>query len=187
MVKGELPLGMGHVIEAVVEGRLGAEIVDHVVAVALADAAHHAVFGRCVPDGLGEDVAVGELALSRLFRLEEPRMLIGGVTGHEVEQDADALGVSRLKEPHQVPVGAVAGSDLFVVADVVARVHERGVIDGIEPDRVAAQLLHIVELLDNTLDVADAVAVGIVEALRIDLIEHRVVEPVWHSKITLSF
>ena len=58
MVAGQLPFGVGYLVKAVVERGLRAEIVYHIVAVALADSAHHAVFGRSVPHGFCEDVAV---------------------------------------------------------------------------------------------------------------------------------
>ena len=177
MVNRQLPLGMGNLGKAVVEGRLRAEIIDHIVAVALADAAHHAIFRRRVPNALGKNIAVGEVALLCALGSQKPRMGVGGVTRHQIEQNLHLFAVRSLKQPHQIIIGAVAGRHLVVIADVIAAVHKRRVVHGIQPNRVAAETLDIIELLNNTVDVADTVAVGIIEALRIDFIEYCVIEP----------
>ena len=108
------------------------------------------------------------------------------MAGNEVEQNLDALGVGAFKEPHQILVGTVTGSDLFVIAHVVAGVHKRRVVNGIEPERVAAQLLNIVELLDDTLQIADTVAVAVVKALWIDFVKYRVIQPSRHKNHPFS-
>ena len=100
---------------------------------------------------------------------------------NQIQQDLQVLFVSRLKQPYQVVVRAVALSYLVVVAHVVARVHKRRVVNGIQPYRVAAEPLNIVELFDDSVDVADPVAVGVVKALRINFIKYCVVEPFRHK------
>ena len=107
------------------------------------------------------------------------------MTGHEVEQNFDSARVSLLKQLNQILVCAIARSYALVIADVVACVHKRRIVDRIEPNRVTAEVLYIVELLNNTLQITDTVAVAVVKALGINLIKYCVVKPVRH-KITLS-
>ena len=88
--------------------------------------------------------------------------------------------VRLLEELAGILIGAVAGCDLIIVADVVARIIERGVKEGVEPDGIDAEALHIVKFADDSLQFADAVAVGVAERLRVDLVEHRVLGPFGH-------
>ena len=81
------------------------------------------------------------------------------------------------EQPAGVVVAAVARRDLVVIADVVAGVVERRIEPRIDPDGVHAEALDVIQLLDDARQVADAVAVGIIERLRINLIHHGVVHP----------
>ena len=74
-------------------------------------------------------------------------------------------------------VGAVAGRNLLIVPDVVARVLEGRVKAGIDPQGVAAEALHVGQLFGDAGKVADAVSVGVPEALRIDFIKYGVTKP----------
>ena len=184
-VGGELPV-LGHDAEAVVERRLGGEAVDRGAFGAFRDAAQEPADRvvrrvRVALPGVGPDVAVRERVARGPGRFEEPRMVDGGVPGHEVEQHADAAGVRLVEQTPQVLVGAVARCGAVVVAHVVAGVVERGIEAGVDPDRVAAELADMVEPGDDAVEVADAVGVRVLERLRVDLIEHRVVEPSVHG------
>ena len=90
--------------------------------------------------------------------------------------------MSFLKELLGIIIGAIAGGDLVIVADVVAGIVERGIEEGVEPDGIHAEALHVVEFTDDALDVSDAVAIGVAESLRIDLVEYRIFGPVGHSR-----
>ena len=154
--------------KAVVERRLEGKEVHRHGAVALGDAGPH--------------VAAGELVLLGLAGRLEPRMFNGGVPRHKVEKDVHVAGVCLGKEALKILVGAVARRHLAVVRHVVAGIAKGRRKARVEPQRIAAQLAHVVELLDNTGDIADAVGVGVVEALRIDLVKHRVVKPAAHKR-----
>ena len=87
----------------------------------------------------------------------------------------------RVKQAHQILVGAVAGRHLFVVPHIVARILEGGIKAGVDPQCIAAQLLDIVQLFNDAGDVTDAIAVGIVEGLRINFVENCVFQPLFHE------
>ena len=134
------------------------------------------------PVGLRPDVVVRILILLLLLRLHEPWVVDGRIADDVVENDMHATLVHFLKQPPRIVVGAIAGGNLVVVANVVARIHEGRVEEWIEPNGIDAEALHIVEFADDALQVADAVAVRITERLRINLIEHRILCPLGHLR-----
>ena len=74
----------------------------------------------------------------------------------------------------EVGEGAVLWVDGFVVRDVVAEVDLwRGIMRG-DPDGVDAEGLEVVEALRDAVEVADAVAVAVLEAARVDLVDDSV-------------
>ena len=107
----------------------------------------------------------------------EPRVLIGGVVGHQVDDHAEVVVVRLANERVRVVQRAVDGVDVAVVGDVVAEVGLRGRVERREPDRVDAERGQVRELRPYAVQVADSVAVGIGEAPRIDLIDHRGAPP----------
>ena len=82
--------------------------------------------------------------------------------------------MSDLKKAPEVVVSSVALGDLIVIPYVVARIHERRVIDRVEPYRIAAKALYIVKLWNDTVDIAYTVTVAVAEGLGIDLIKNGV-------------
>src|SRR4029079_13261450 len=63
------------------------------------------------------------------------------------------------------------------VADVVAAIAQRRLVDRQQPDAVDAQPLEIVELLRQAANVAGAVRVGIVKAADQNFVENRALVP----------
>ena len=93
----------------------------------------------------------------------EPGVFLAGVARHEVEQHVHAQFVRALEEPLQVRVAAVAFSGYVVVTHVVAGIVERRVEAWVDPDRIAPQITHVLQFIDDALEVTDAVAVRVVE------------------------
>ena len=96
---------------------------------------------------------------------------------HHVEEDADVVRFGGGEEAIEVGEGAVLGVDGGVVGDVVAEVDLRGRIHGGDPDGVDAEGLEVVEARGDAVEVADAVAVGVLEAARVDLVDDGVLPP----------
>ena len=67
--------------------------------------------------------------------------------------------------------------DAAIIADVVAEVLHRRDEERREPDRVDPEADNVVQLRLDPLQIADAVAVGIEKAARIDLVEDRALPP----------
>ena len=99
-------------------------------------------------------------------------MLVRGVVGHEVDDHPDAQLV-RVGD-QRVGVGERAEDrlDVAVVADVVAGVRHRRRVERADPHGVDAQLAQVRQAGADAGQVADAVAVGVGEAARIDLVDH---------------
>ena len=75
----------------------------------------------------------------------EPRVLVGGVVGHEVEQHAQPAVVRGGHERVEVGERAEARVDRRVVGDVVAEVLHRRAVDRRQPDGVDAEPHEVVE------------------------------------------
>ena len=110
--------------------------------------------------------------------LHEPGVLVRGVVDHQVHDQLHAAGVQPVRQFPQLLERAEDRVHVAVVADVVAVVVLRGGVDRGEPDDVDAQPVQVVQLADDAAQVADAVAVGIGKAARIDLIDDGALEPV---------
>ncbi len=161
-----LPPRLGRVRAGVpeVERGLHGEEVGLVVPAALSRAGLEAVGGHVAPH---EPVVVRVVG-----RRAEPRVLVRRVAGHEVEQHGDAAPAGLVGQPRQVLVGAVARRHGHEVGDVVPGVGERGDEARAEPDRVHPEPCEVVKALGDPDEVADPVAVGVREGLRVDLVQH---------------
>ena len=109
--------------------------------------------------------------------LLEPVVLCGGVVDDEVHEDADAPPPGLVDQLLHVLHGAVLRVNLPIVADIVAIIRVGGAVHGAQPDGPHPQLLEVVQAADDAGDVPDAVAVGILEAAGVDLVDERVLPP----------
>jgi len=174
LLPGMAGLGVG---EPVVECGLAGEEVDDEPTVALAQARDDPHAFRRRPDHVRPDEPVAVLVALVAGGGLEPGVLPGSVAGHQVQEDADAAAACLRKERLQVGVRAVAGRDLVVVADIVARILERGGEAGVQPQRVDAERLQVVQFRADARQVTDTIAVGIVKRLRVDFVEDGILEP----------
>ena len=123
---------------------------------------------------LGVGLCTGGQGLEVVTGGGEPLVVVAGVVQDEVGDDMDvpllALGHQLLEVGH----GAVLGIDVIVVPNVILVVGLTG-MDGHEPDTVDAQLLEVVQLGDDTLQVTNAVTVGVAEGIDENFVEGTVV------------
>jgi hypothetical protein len=99
------------------------------------------------------------------------------VVHDEVGDHADAALMGGLHEVADVVDGPVVGLDREEIRDVVAAVTQRRLVERQQPDAVDAQPLQVVQLLDQPAEVTGAVAVGVEERPRVDLVEDSRLEP----------
>ena len=129
-------------------------------------AAVHALAGRSPP----VPIALG--IVRRRLRLDEPRVLVGGVVDHQVHHQLHAAAVHGLQQRIEIGEGAEDGLDVPVVADVVARVVLGRRVHRRQPDDVHAQLGQVVDLGGDPAQITDTVAVGVGETARVDLVDN---------------
>ena len=108
----------------------------------------------------------------------EPDVLVGGVVGHQVDDHLQAQLVGPLQQRVEVGQRPEDRVDVAVVGDVVAGVGLRGLVERRQPDGVDAELGQRAQPAGDAGQVADAVAVGVRERARIDLVDHRRAAPV---------
>ncbi len=123
---------------------------------------------------VGPDVPVGVLA--------EPGVLDRGVVGDEVEQEPQPPAVRLGDQLGDIVQAPEAGVDAGEVGDVVAAVGQRRGIHGREPERVDAECGEIVQPAHDPADVADPVAVGVLEGAGVDLVDDRVGPPLLNKR-----
>ena len=109
--------------------------------------------------------------------LAKPRVLDRGVAGDEVHEQPQPALVGGRHERVEVGERAVGRVDVRVVGDVVAQVGQRRGVDRRQPQRVDAQPGEVVEPALDPAQVADAVAVGVLERARVDLVDDGVLPP----------
>src|SRR5208282_2313641 len=174
----QLPLFLRvRIAVAPVQRRLVPEKIAVKITVTMAVAVDPLVAGLVFPDVVGPDIPVG-IAIGLLFaRGDEPWIVNRGVGDDVIEQDLEAAFVRLGKQSAGVVVAAVTRRDLVVIADVVTGVVERRIEKRVDPDGVHAEAFDVIQLLDEARQVADAVAVGIVKRLRINLINDGVIYP----------
>ena len=142
---------------------LGVDEDDSRVAVLLAGVAPHVV------------VAVWPVGITP--RLLEPRVRLGRVVHDEIGDDPNPAAVRRIQQLDEIVDGAELGQHLVEVADVVAAVAQRRVVERRQPKTVDAKPLEVVELFGQPTQVTGAVGVGVVERPHQHLVEHRALEP----------
>ena len=110
-------------------------------------------------------------------RLLEPGVIARGVVHDEVGDHPHAELVGLIDTAMKILDCPVVGMDGKEVGDVVAAVAQRRRVHRQEPEAVDPEPLEVLELLRETAQVAQAVAVAVVEAANVDLVEDRALEP----------
>ncbi len=108
----------------------------------------------------------------------EPGMLIRRVRQHLVDDDLQAQSM-RLGH-HRVEIGERPEHriDVAIVGDVIAHIRHRRGEEGRKPDRIDAEGGDIGQPFRHALEVADPIAVGVLEGARIDLVDDGAAPPI---------
>ena len=91
---------------------------------------------------------------------------------YQVHDDADAPLMGFCKQFVEVLHGAEFLHNLLVAGDVIAIVIVGGAEHRGKPQGVDPQLFQVVHLLQNARQVTDSVAVGIIKAAGVNLVNH---------------
>ena len=107
----------------------------------------------------------------------EPRVLVGRVVHHQVDDDPHAPVVGGAHDLDELSEGTQPGIDAVEVADVVAVILVGRRVEGHEPQRGHADSRQIVDPIDQPGEVAHAIAVPIEERLRVEAVHDPVLPP----------
>ncbi len=94
-----------------------------------------------------------------------------------VDQDLQAQLVRLGDHGIEIGQGAEHRVDRAVIGDVVAEVLHRRGEEGRDPDRIDTQRGDMVQPAGNAAQVAHAVAIAVLEAARVDLVDRRAAPP----------
>ena len=81
----------------------------------------------------------------------------------KVKQDMHLPVVSLSEQSVHICIRPVPGSYLFIIFYIISGILERRLETRIDPQGIAAQILNIVKFVDNPVDIADPVLIGILE------------------------
>ena len=104
-------------------------------------------------------------------------MLVGGVIEDQLGDHSQAAAVRLREELLEVGQGPVGGVDAGVVGGVIAVIEQRRGIEGEQPERGHAEVVEVVELVDETAEIADAVGVAVAEGANVEFVEDGVAVP----------
>ena len=142
------------------------------------------VRGRSVGTRVSPNVPVAIRTRACGSALNEPGMPIRGVVWDIVQDQLHAPGVHGCEQPIEVVECSENRINGAEIGDVVAEIlHGRGE-DRRQPDGVDAERHEMVEPRDDAVQVADAVAVGVLKGARIDLVDDAGLPP-WVTLVRL--
>jgi hypothetical protein len=133
------------------------------------------------------DVPVALWVITRGTRFLEERVLVRGVVNHVIADDLDVAFVRLLDQTVEVRERAELRINILVVANVVAEINLRRRIERCNPNRIYAEVLQVVQLRRDAVQVADAVAVRIVETTRVNFLINGALPPVGSILLRHSF
>jgi hypothetical protein len=96
---------------------------------------------------------------------------------HEIDDHTQPPVVGGADECDEVAERAQPRVDAVEIRDVVAVIAVRGRVEGQEPEAGAAERLDVIQPIGETLEVADAVPVGIHERLDVQAIDDGILVP----------
>jgi len=104
-------------------------------------------------------------------------MLAGCVIQDHVDDEPDPAFARLFDELFRVFHRSEIGVDRLVIRNVVPVIVIGRRIKRADPDRAAAEFLHVIEFFDDPGEIANAVAVRVTETPRVDLINDAVFPP----------
>src|SRR5207302_1123747 len=107
----------------------------------------------------------------------KPRMLVGAVVDHQLDDDADVARMRRFDKIAEIVERAVGRVDRLVIRDVVAVVAQWRLVERQQPDRVDPEVPDVIELGRQAAEIADPVAIGVEERPHMKLVNDGVFVP----------
>lgn len=122
------------------------------------------------------DVVIFEFRIT-VHWFDEPFRFVTRVIWHKVQNDLDAQCVGFAEQFFQIFICAEDWVDWVEIGDVIAKIDHWRFEAGTQPSAANAQLLQMIQFRDDTLNIADAIAVAVLERAWVNLIKDGVLPP----------
>src|ERR1700756_2207948 len=96
---------------------------------------------------------------------------------HELSDDTDATGMGRTHELSEVGKRAIVRMNVAIGANVITVIQPRRRIEWQKPEGVDAEVADVVELRNQSWEIANAIVVTVKERFHMQLIDDRVFVP----------
>ena len=135
------------------------------------------VIGKLAVFAFPPDVVITVRIVNGFPALNKPGMLVGSMVYHQIHNEAEAVGMGRGQHLIKILHRAKFLHDGLIIADIVAIVIVRRLVNRRKPDHVHTELLKIIHFFNDAPEIANAVSVAVLKASGIDLINHGFLPP----------
>ena len=135
------------------------------------------VVGLFAVFGIFPDIVVPVKIIFGFAALHKPAVFIGGVVYHQVHYQLQTSFVHLGNHPVKILHGSELRHDILIIGDIIPVVIVGGFVNGGQPDYIRAQFLNIVQMLCDSVEIADAVSVAVRKTSGINLINYAAFPP----------
>ena len=114
-------------------------------------------------------------------------MLIRGVVHHQIHHEFDAVLMCGRQQLVEIGHRTELGHNRPIIRNIVAIIVIRRSVNRGKPDNIYTQLRQIRNFFGDTGQIADAVAIGVVEGTRVNLVHNGLLPPLNFGFHGLSF
>ena len=114
-------------------------------------------------------------------------MLIRGVVHHQIHHELDAVLMCGRQQLVEIGHCAELGHNRPIIRNIVAIIVVRGGIDRGKPDNIYTQLRQVRDFFGDAGQIADTIAIGVVEGTRVNLVNNGLLPPLNFGFHGLSF
>ena len=104
-------------------------------------------------------------------------MLVRTVVGHEIQNDPKAPRMRLGDQPVEIRKTAKDRGYIAIICNVISKIRHGRRINWRNPNRVDAKTHNMVKALNNSWEIANSIAVGILKRPRINLIDDATLPP----------
>lgn len=140
-----------------------------------------AVLSRVFPDVI---VPLG--IVPRTACLDEPGVLVRGVTWHEIDHHFDATSVCLAEQSAEIIQRAKCRIDVAIICHIIPKIRHRRGEKWRNPHCFDAQAAQIIQPSCDAIEVANAIARRVLKTPRIDLIQRTDVAPTFSHDLSIS-
>ena len=115
--------------------------------------------------------------LAALLRFQKPAMFIRRMIQHQIHNDADVPLLCLRNQAFHIVQASEHRVNVLIVGNIISVVVLRGFAHRGKPDRINAQIRQVIQPPDNSLQIPDSIAVTVLEAAGIDLVNDRILPP----------